>query len=122
MTRTTLATGRRGERLAAEYFDSIGARLLERNFHVQYAEVDLIYEHEGDLVAVEVKTRSVLDLAAPEECVSPAQLRRIFRGLATYAQDNELDEMPFRIDVIAIVLAPDGEVLRLDHLKSVYPL
>jgi putative endonuclease len=122
MTRTTLATGRRGERLAAEYFDSIGARLLERNFHVQYAEVDLIYEHEGDLVAVEVKTRSVLDLAAPEECVFPAQLRRIFRGLATYAQDNELDEMPFRIDVIAIVLAPDGEVLRLDHLKSVYPL
>jgi len=122
MTLSTLKIGRRGEALAAEYFEAIGARLLERNFHVQYAEVDLIFEHEDDLVAVEVKTRSVLDLAAPEECVFPAQLRRISRGLATYAQDNGLDERPFRIDVVAIVLAPDGEVLRFDHLKSVFPL
>ena len=122
MTLSTQKIGRRGERLAEEFFVAIGAKLLERNFHVQYAEVDLIFEHEEELVAVEVKTRSVLDWAAPEECVFPAQLRRIARGLATYAQDNELDDMPFRIDVIAIVLAPDGEVLRFDHLKSVFPL
>jgi putative endonuclease len=118
---TTLATGRRGERLAEEYFLALGARLLERNFHVQYAEIDLIFEHAGELVAVEVKTRSALDLAAPEECVFASQLRRIVRGLTTYAQDNNLLEMPFRIDVIAIVIVPDGEILRFDHLKSVYP-
>lgn len=120
---TTLATGRHGERLAEEYFVAHGAELLERNYHVQYAEVDLIFLHEGDLVAVEVKTRNVLDMVAPEECVFSAQLRRIFRGLTTYAQDNDLLEMPFRIDVVAIVLAPDGqEVLRLDHLRGVFPL
>ncbi|MBV8715123.1 MAG: YraN family protein, partial [Chloroflexi bacterium] len=112
MSPSTLTTGRRGERLAAEYFEAIGAKLLERNFHVQYAEVDLIYEHEGVLIAVEVKTRDVEDLAAPEECVFPAQLRRIVRGLTTYAQDNDLLEMPFRIDVVLIVIESDGSVLR----------
>jgi putative endonuclease len=117
----TLATGRRGERLAADYFDAIGGIIRERNFHVQYAEVDLIVEHEGELIAVEVKARDAEDLAAPEECVRRAQLRRIVRGLTTYAQDNDLLEMPFRIDVIAIVFHADGEVLRFDHLKSVYP-
>lgn len=119
---STLATGRRGERLAEAYLLAHGAELLERNYHVAYAEVDLIVLHEGELVAVEVKARDAVDLAAPEECVRIAQLRRIVRGLTTYAQDNGLLEMPFRIDVVAIVFAPDGELLRLDHLRSVYPL
>jgi len=117
----TLTVGRRGERLAEDYLVSLGARVLERNFRIQYAEVDLILEHEAELVAVEVKTRDVEDLAAPEECVFPAQLRRIVRGLTTYAQDNDLLDMPFRVDVIAIVIQHDGDVLRLDHLRSVYP-
>jgi putative endonuclease len=121
MTLITQRVGRRGERLAEDYFVALGARILERNYHVQYAEVDLIVEHEGELVAVEVKTRAAEDLAAPEECVFPAQLRRIERGLTTYAQDNDLLEMPFRIDVVLIVIAPDNSVLRFDHLPSVYP-
>jgi putative endonuclease len=116
-----MQTGRRGERLAEDYLVALGAKVLERNFHVQYAEVDLILEHESELVAVEVKTRDCEDIAAPEECVFPAQLRRIVRGLTTYAQDNDLLEMPFRIDVIAIVIGPNGDVLRLDHFRSVYP-
>lgn len=121
MTLHTRTAGRRGERLAEEFFVSIGASVLERNFHVRYAEVDLIVEHAGYLIAVEVKTRSVLDMAAPEECVLPGQLRRIARGLTTYAQDNDRLDMPFRIDVIAIVTTPDDEVLRFTHLESVYP-
>ena len=122
MTVQTKATGRYGERLAEQYFLSLGANLLERNFHVQYAEVDLLFEHEGDLVAVEVKTRSVVDFVPPEECVYWSQLRRIQRGLLTYAQDNDLLERSMRIDVVLIVLDVDGQTVhRFEHLRSVYP-
>jgi putative endonuclease len=113
--------GRRGEKLAEDHLIAQGARVLERNYHIRHAEVDLILEHEGDLVAVEVKTRDVHDPEQPEEAVKHAQLLRIVRGLTTYAQDNDLLEMPCRIDVVAIVLEPDGEVLRLDHFRGVYP-
>jgi Holliday junction resolvase-like predicted endonuclease len=34
----TLAMGRWGERLAADYLVGIGAEVLERNFRTQYAE------------------------------------------------------------------------------------
>lgn len=118
---STLATGRRGERLAEAYFLVHGAELLERNYHVQYGEVDLIFLHEGELVAVEVKTRRVDNLAAPEECFFERQLRRVVRGLTTYAQDNDLLEMPFRVDGVVVEVDLDGEVLRFEHLKSVYP-
>jgi hypothetical protein len=29
--------------------------------------------------------------------------------------------MPFRVDVVLIVMHEGGEILRFDHLKSVYP-
>ena len=122
MTVQTKATGRLGERLAEEHFLALGAELLERNFRVHYAELDLIVKHEGDLVAVEVKTRSVVDFVAPEECVYWSQLRRITRGLITYAQDNDMLDWPMRVDVVLIVLDVDGQTVhRFEHLKSAYP-
>ena len=121
MTLQTKQTGRRGERLAEEYFVSVGAELLERNYFRDHTEVDLLLKHEGELVAVEVKTRDVEDFVAPEECVRWSQLSRVARGLATYAMDNDLMDWPWRIDVVLIVIHEGDQVLRFDHLKSVYP-
>jgi len=121
MTLTRQAIGRRGERLAEEYLVAQGAEVLERNYYVQYAEADLILKHEGELVAVEVKARDVADFVEPEEVVRRAQLARIARALTTYAQDNDLLEMPFRLDVVLIVTETNGDLLRFEHLKSVYP-
>ena len=121
MNLRTQNVGRRGERLAEEHLLAQGARLLERNYRIDYGEIDLLLEHEGDLVAVEVKTRDVGDLEQPEEAVSWQQLRRIVRAMATYAMENELLDGTWRVDVVLIVIEPDGSVLRLDHLRSVYP-
>jgi putative endonuclease len=121
MNLRTQSVGRRGERLAEEHLVAQGARLLERNYRIEYGEIDLLLEHDGDLVAVEVKTRDVGDLEQPEEAVSWHQLRRIGRALSTYAMDNDFLEGTWRIDAVLIVIEPDGSVLRLDHLRSVYP-
>ncbi len=121
MTLHNQRVGRLGERLAEDHLVSLGARVLARNFHIQYAEADLILEHNGELVAVEVKTRDVSDFVAPEEVIFQRQLVRIERALTTYAMDNDMMEMPWRIDAVVIVLEPDGSVLRLDHLPSIYP-
>ena len=84
-------------------------------------EIDLLFEDGEEIVAVEVKTRDVEDFVQPEETVRWSQLRRIGRALETYAQDNNFLERSWRIDVILIVIERDGSVLRLDHLRSVYP-
>src|SRR5438270_11824117 len=113
--------GRLGEQLAEKHLLDQGARLLERNYHIQYGEIDLLFEDGEEIVAVEVKTRDVEDFVQPEETVRWSQLRRIGRALETYAQDNNFVERSWRIDVILIVIERDGSVLRLDHLRSVYP-
>jgi putative endonuclease len=110
-----------GERLAEHHLLELGVQLLARNYRIPFGEIDLVVLHEGELVAVEVKTRTRLDVEMPEEAVNWWKLRRIKQALTTYAVDSDLLEMPWRIDVVAIELDLDGQVLRLDHLRSVYP-
>ena len=121
MTLDRRTVGQYGERLAEHYLIELGALLLARNYRIPFGELDLVFVHEGELVAVEVKTRTIDDLEQPEEAVNWRQLGRIAHALTAYAADTGHLEMPLRIDVVAIQLEPDGSVRRLEHLRSVYP-
>jgi putative endonuclease len=113
--------GRLGERLAERHLIDQGARLLERNYRKDFGEIDLLVEDQGELVAVEVKTRDVEDFVRPEEVVRWSQLRRIVQAMTAYALDNDLLDRGWRIDVVLIVIERDGSVQRFEHLRSVYP-
>jgi putative endonuclease len=119
--RHNIELGLWGERLAESHLVKSGARILARNYRSAPGEIDLVVDDDGELVAVEVKTRTDLDLEQPEEAVTRWKLLRMVRGLQTFAIDNDLEERPMRLDVVAIVLNLDGSVQRLDHLRSVYP-
>jgi len=119
--RHNIELGRWGERLAESHLVKSGARILARNYRSAPGEIDLVIDDDGDLVAVEVKTRTDLDLEQPEEAITRWKLVRMARGLETFAIDNDLEQRPMRLDVVAIVLNLDGSVQRLDHLRSVYP-
>jgi putative endonuclease len=119
--RHNIELGRWGERLAESHLVKSGARILARNYRSAPGEIDLVIDDDGDLVAVEVKTRTDLDLEQPEEAITRWKLLRMARGLETFAIDNDLEQRPMRLDVVAIVLNLDGSVQRLDHLRSVYP-
>jgi putative endonuclease len=118
--RHNIELGRWGERLAETHLVESGAKILARNYRSAPGEIDLIMEDDGELVAVEVKTRTDLDLEQPEEAVTRWKLLRMARGLQTYAINNDLEDRPMRLDVVAVVLNLDGSVQRLTHLRSVY--
>jgi putative endonuclease len=120
VTRHNIELGKFGEQLAETLLVKQGATILARNYRSPPGEIDLVIEHEEDLVAVEVKTRTDLDLEKPEEAVSRWQLRRIALGLQTFAQDNDMEERHLRIDVVAVELGLDGKVFRCEHLRDVY--
>jgi Holliday junction resolvase-like predicted endonuclease len=69
---------------------------------------------------VEVKTRTDLDLEAPEEAVSRWKLRRMANGLTTFATDNDMLERHWRLDVVAIDVDLDGNVTRCEHIRDAY--
>jgi putative endonuclease len=118
MTLRTIALGRRGELLAARFLVRLGARVLARNYRCRLGEADLIVEHEGDIVIVEVKTTSARSGIRPEDHVTFAKLKRLERVLTRYAQQFGHLERGWRIDVVAVEIENDGTVSRLEHLRN----
>ncbi len=120
MTRATQALGKRGEDLAESHLRKLGARVLARNHRTRHGELDLVVEHDGDLVGVEVKTRRPGQPALPEEAVNGAKLARLERLLAHFAQEHDGPDRGWRIDVVAIEVDPSGLVTRIDHIRDAY--
>jgi len=125
------ALGRQGEDLAATHLERHGWRIVERNFRTREGEIDLIAARRGTLAFCEVKTLIARRAppargpADPVESVGPAkriQVRRMAR--AWLADGGERNRPPrhhcVRLDVIGVLLAPDGTLLRLEHLESAF--
>ena len=93
--------GELGERLAAEYVQKKGMRILEHNYRIRGGEIDLIARKGGVLCFVEVKTRSNLACGLPREYVTAAKQERIRKTAAFYLMEKGLD-CPVRFDVAEV--------------------
>jgi putative endonuclease len=103
--------GNTGEDRAAGHLKKQGYKVLERNFRTPLGEIDLIALHEGELVFVEVKTRTNDAFGAPELAVNPAKQRRMIGAALSYIKNRKLHQMPCRFDVVAISGASDKDIV-----------
>lgn len=122
---STKHIGDRGEAIAAAYLEQAGYRILERNYRFERAEVDLVCFHpapdteRGELVFVEVKTRSGLGFGAPEEAVTEEKQERIVHASQAYLYERRLEGAPVRFDVIGIVLNV-GSDPDIEHFENAF--
>lgn len=107
--------GARGEQLAAEYLAARGYRILARNWRAVPSrdglrgEADIVAEHDGPLVVVEVKTRSGAGYGHPFKSITPLKTARLHRLAAAWARTHGRDPLLIRVDAVAVQLRPDGE-------------
>lgn len=111
------AIGKRGEDAAAEWLQREGYAILERNWRRPCGELDLIAEHAGEIVGVEVKTRTNPALGEPEEAITPSKQRKLILTLQTYLMEHDEEQRPYRLDVIAVRLVDDGALV-IRHYPS----
>jgi putative endonuclease len=115
--------GRRGERWAEKYLRRNRYRILYRNFRPKNGgEVDLVCRDrdEGILAFIEVKTRSSDEFGRPADAVTREKEALICRGARAWLRMLDRPEVPFRFDILEIVL--DGDKPRFNHLKSAFIL
>jgi putative endonuclease len=110
--------GTQGESIAAAHLEAQGMRIIDRNVHSRYGEVDLIAEEGDTLVFVEVKTRRTAAYGTPEESVTPRKRERLLLTAQTYLQQHDLDQRAYRIDVVAITLQASGPAI-INHIQAV---
>lgn len=110
---SAVETGRRGEEWAAQALAGHGYVIMDANWRCRGGEIDLV-AREGDIwVFVEVKLRTSTEYGLPEEAVDHRKRARLLRAAQLYLAEAGLDDAAWRIDVVAIELAPSGRVQRL---------
>ncbi len=110
--------GRFGEAVAARYLERRGYTIVARNYRCPEGEIDLV-AREGDcLVFVEVRTRRGRSFGTPEESVTLAKRERLARLAEAYVQALPTPPADYRVDFVAVELAPSGKLLRVTLLRN----
>ena len=115
----TSETGHRGEYLASQFLESNGYRLILSNFKVPIGrnsrgaavtgEIDIVALDGETLCFIEVKTKASADFSPPAATVNTRKQRQITRAARVYRRIFGLAEMPYRYDVVSVILPRNAE-------------
>lgn len=94
--------GRGGEAIAARFLERHGWSILDRNYRLGHAEIDLV-ARSGPIVAfVEVKTRSGSGFGHPLTSVTALKRREIERVARSWVQRKGRTGDSYRFDAVAV--------------------
>jgi putative endonuclease len=108
------ALGALAEARAAEFLQRKGYRVVDRNWTCKGGELDLVCDHAGTLVFVEVRARADARHGTPLETVVDLKRRRLIRAAEVYLHMKRLWERACRFDVVAIA----GETI--EHVEDAF--
>jgi len=103
----TSALGSVGEELARRYLVSKGYKILITNFTCPLGEIDVIAKEGGDLVFIEIKTRTSEGMGHPAEAVTRHKRCQIGKTAAYYLNRYGIRDVSCRFDVVCVRLAGD---------------
>ena len=100
----TRSWGSHYETRAADELVRRGYKILEKNFHCKYGEIDIVAADGDYLVFVEVKYRKNSETGDPTEAVDYRKIKKICATAKYYMMKNHISEYtPIRFDVVAIL-------------------
>ena len=95
-------TGKLGEDTATTYLKDKGFSILDRNYRVKNAEIDIIAKDNDTIAFIEVKTRKSLRKGLPAESVNYTKQKKIISAAMYYIRENNLNNVRLRFDVIEV--------------------
>lgn len=118
MKRTRQKLGRRGEQIATIYLQRQGYVIVEQNWRCPFGEVDIVARDGDCLVFVEVRTWRPGPYGTPEASITPRKQSKMLEVAQSYLQAARLDDVDWRIDVVAIEMDRVAQVKRLNHIRN----
>lgn len=121
MTKDRLDFGKRGEKAAASFLKKKGYRILKKNFRTALGEIDLIAEHKGVLVFIEVKSRTGKAFGNPSMAVTPAKQNKIAQTARSFLVKYNINGREIRFDVVSVLsVKEDPDSLRVEVLEDAF--
>lgn len=111
------ALGKAGEDAAAAYLERNGYTIRDRNWRKNHLELDIVAARDGELIIVEVKTRSNTNYIEPQDAVNWQKVRRIVVAADAYIKHFGIDA-PVRFDIVTAI--GDIGAFRIEHIKDAF--
>ena len=108
-----------GERTATAHLEAKGLRIVDRKFRTRETEIDLVAIDRDQAVFVEVRTRRGAYEGMAAMSVTRTKQRKLLNAVQHYLEAHpEYEQLPLRIDVVAIELDQDGKVRSIEHIED----
>ncbi len=98
MGKRSYELGREAEERATRYLVDMGFRIVERNFHSRFGEIDIVALKDGVLHFVEVKSSSHYD---PMLAITLQKMQKILKTIDYFLLKYSLD-MPYEVDALLV--------------------
>jgi putative endonuclease len=94
--------------------------VVAANVKTPFGEIDLVCRKDKEYVFVEVKTREDREYGYPEEAITATKFLHMARSAEAYLQEHALESVEWRLDVVAIRLAPnqDPEIFHFEAIQG----
>ncbi len=99
---TTRDEGNLHEEQACRFLQAQGLKLLTKNHHCRYGEIDLIMKDNATIVFIEVRFRRNASFGGAAISITPAKQRKIVLTAMHYLQSKRQDNALCRFDVFAV--------------------
>ncbi len=114
----SVETGRRAEEHACRYLQQQGLKLVTRNYHSRYGEIDLIMRDGAELVFVEVRYRNQDYYGGALGSITPVKQQRLLVTAEHYIQSHSLKGVSsMRFDVVALS-KQEADELQVEWLRN----
>jgi putative endonuclease len=116
--------GNLGEKIAKEFLEKKGYKILGKNYIPKWAgfdkkEIDLIVEKDNVLSFVEVKTLAGNKNFSPEDKVDFLKQKKIIKTAESYFLEKKISfDRAWQIDVIAIRIDLESKKAKIRHIKN----
>lgn len=128
-----LSLGRLGEKIASEYLQKYGHKIIEMNFRKRWGEIDIISidssthsassgqagSGQATLVFIEVKTRMENDRISPEDSMTAHKINTVKKTALFYKAFHKNLPECLRIDFIGIVLDDNLKTKRINYVRNI---
>ncbi len=102
MTYARQELGKTGEDLAVQELTSRGYAVLDRRYRTRRGEIDIVCDHQGTIVFVEVRARGSGACGSAAESITPHKMRKVTGCAVEYLARHRLSNRPCRFDVVTV--------------------
>lgn len=118
---STTGIGRMGEKMARDFLEKKGYRIVTCNYRGGGGEIDIIASTQDSLIFVEVKTARTKAFGNPETWVDEKKQERIGNVAEHYLYENQIDGIDCRFDVVAVTMQHGrAEIKHFENAFSLY--